>query len=147
MADISQLSLQEPDELEWEKYEGPGEGKSFTPPPAGRYIAVAPSGEGAFAFATTQQGKLKAQFGPIKIVGGDHDGYEIRYFQASVAKYRNRNGSPLGDYLRSCGVLAQPKSNQEYADLVEATAGRQFPIDLDWEGYCKECATEINGYD
>ena len=137
MADVSQLNLAQPDSINWDEYQDGGKG--FAPPPAGRYWGIAPE---SFTFKPTQERKLMAVIDPITIAPGQEGaGYQVRFSNASVKKFEKREGSMLGDYLRSHGIVSQPRTNEEYAALVESTAGRQFEFMLNWEAYCKQCQT------
>lgn len=139
MSDISQLALNEPDQLDWDGYQTAGVGKPI--PPAGTYTGVAPE---KFEYQA-KDGKLVAIIDPIKIVGPSNSGYELRFTRVSTKKYSNRNASPAGDYLKSQGVLSRPGTNQDYVDAIEATANRPFQFDLDWEAYDKEDGWQLSG--
>jgi hypothetical protein len=142
MADISSLTnLQAGDPIDWEGY---ADAKEAAPPPRkGRYVVRAPE---KFAFGSTQQGYLSAQIDPI-IVGPSSEGYEIRYVKVSAKPFKRGAAtvSQLGDYLRAAQSTARPRSPQEQADAVEATANRTYQIDGDWEGYCKQCKYTAKG--
>lgn len=142
IADISQLSLQAPDSIEWDQYQSSGE--FMPPPPKGKYMGQAPT---AFAFGGTAKGQLSVTIDPIVIQGPTSQGYKVRFTRASVTRWPNKMGSMLGDYLRSNGVVAQPQTNEEYVSLVEATSNRVFPFLLDWEAYDKETGETTKGYD
>lgn len=62
----------------------------------------------------------------------------------SVKKWAKREGSPLGDYLKSHGISGQ-RTNAEYLAAAEATVGRVSEAGVDWRGYCKDCGTDIKG--
>ena len=142
MADISALSnLQSTEPLDWDKYADSKE--SPTPPRKGRYQLQAPP---SFAFSATTAGYLQAQIDP-KVAGPTDAGYEIK-FQRVSAKPFKRSGvtvSQMGDYLRAVGITQRPQTPQEQADAVEATAGRIYQADLDWEAYCKGCKFTLKG--
>jgi len=141
MTDISQLSLQEPDPVEWGEYQVGG--VPIAPPPAGTYTGSAPD---KIDFTATNAGKLMAIVDPIKIIGPTNAGEEIRFTRVSTARYKNRNGSPAGDYLKACGVNPTgPLTNEDYVNLFESTAGRPFQFDLDWEAYDKEDGFSLEG--
>jgi hypothetical protein len=137
--DISQLNLSEPDPIEWDDYKDAG---TFEPPPnKGRYVAAS----GGIKVGATKAGKLSFDISPVTIIGPTSAGYELRYVNQSVTRYKNRNGSQVGDFLRACAVVGQPKTNQDYIDLMQNTVGRPFTFEGDWEAYCKEDDLTIKG--
>lgn len=133
MPDISQLNLNEPDQVDWAAYQTASAGSGKPLPPAGTYTGVAEKFE-----YQSKDGKLVVLADPIKIVAPTNAGYDLRFTRISSKKYSNRNASPLGDYLKAQASLAQPRSNQDYVDAVEQTVGRPFQFQLDWEAYDKE---------
>ena len=131
MADITQLNLAEPDQIEWDDYEPGGEG---TPPiPDGKYVLQAPV---SFAFDATAERRLRVTLDPVVVVGPTHTGSKIRWIRLSTKRYANRNGSPVGDYLRACGVMASPITNEQYVTCIEATTGRVFQGTTQQHVYC-----------
>jgi len=132
--DISQLNLQEPDQIDWAGYQLQSTGGGKAIPPAGTYQGAAPS---TFDYQD-KDGKLVVLMDPITILGPTNAGYALRFTRVSTKKYSNRNASPAGDYLKAQGVPSQPRTNQDYVDAVESTAGRPFQFDLDWEAWDKE---------
>jgi hypothetical protein len=154
--DISGLQLRDlnPDErVDYTKgYEAAGEFQP--PPPEGQYIlqttavkaAKTPNKEGFLAV------DIEASVAPDVNKAGV--GYRIFQSSASVKKYKNRNGSPVDDYLRSHGITltfpagtTTPVMNAETAQALSATEGRFAPVNLSWEGYCKDCDEAIKGED
>ena len=97
-------------------------------------------------FGATQAGFLSAQIDPV-VVGPSNEGYTFRYTKVSAKPFK-RSGvtvSQMGDYLRAVGITQRPQTPQEQADAVEATAGRIYQADLDWEAYCKGCKFTLKG--
>jgi len=142
MADISNLTnLQATEPLDWDQYTDSKE--SVPLPRKGRYQLQAPE---SFTFEASQAGALQARIDP-KVVGPTNAGYTIR-FQRVSAKPFLRGGvkvSQLGDYLRAVGIATRPATPQEQANAVEATAGRVFTGDLDWEARCSTCKFTLKG--
>lgn len=137
--DIAGLNLVEPDltSEDWDNYD-PG---VMTVPPPGQYTGRAPE---TFKFTASQAGYLMAEIDPITIIdAGKYEGYKIRFERASVKKYGNSPACRMGDYLRACGIATFPKGNEGWAEAVQLTAGTPLSIILDWQAYCKECATEV----
>ena len=149
MADISQFSLEPPDQHEWERVEGPSSGGSKrggTPPEGVVYTARVDT----FDFSRPSfKGKLSAMFDPLVILGAAADGtdYEAYYVDVNVELYPWRHGSSASDFLAAHGIDAQPNTNQEWADLIESTAGRTFQFEPRWQGKCKSCKTLYKGMD
>lgn len=144
MADLTGLDLQEPERLEGDYTEA---GAIPNPPPAGRYLCQVPE---TFEFGTSKAKALKVQIDPLVIADGEHKGYRIRFTSASFKRFKRGNGmaSQVEDYLRANGIATIPQSNAEAAQLIESTAGRVIPVDLDWEAYDKESQeTVAKSYD
>jgi len=142
MTDITNLNLREPDPIDWDNYDT-GERKPIFLPPKAQYlfqVAEAPIA------AATQEGYLKMQFPSLKIVkpGDPADGYDVKFTNVSAKKWAKREGSPLGDFLKSHGISGQ-RTNAEYIDACYATVGRASEAGADWRAYCKECGKEIKG--
>lgn len=142
--DISSLNLKQLDPVDYDKYEtssGPS-----APPHAGRYTGRAPEN---IEFSAGGDGQLIAALDPITIVGGERDGYPVRFTRISnkrpVSKKTGtaQNRTIMDDYLHANGVNAAPQSHEEYAQLVEATAGRTFEFEGDWEVYSKTLRTTV----
>jgi len=124
---------------------------TFQLPTKGRYHVRAPQFTEA-SFGATQKGDLKAQVDPT-IVGGDFDGFALRFINISAKRYeRPKNSgkmvSQFGDYLRACGRTgALPGDPQVLADAVAATAGTIYEVDLDWKAYNSATGMEVRGMD
>lgn len=143
MADVSQMSLLEPDLILFEKYEDGN--KSFGPPPEGRYFAripVFPSNDDPAVFGSTQAGYLKINIPPIEVVGTD---YKIRFTSLSAKKYSNREGNQIIDFVRACGLDLRPTTNEEYKAAVRQCSGRTAQFGLVWEAYNKADQTTTKG--
>ena len=145
MADINSLDLREPDPIDWEHYDT-GERKPIVVPTKGMYqvVSTEPVEVGA-----TRSKYLMIKFPSFKIVSApvpEFEGAEIRFTNLSVQKWPNREGSPLGDYLKAHGVQGQ-RTNPEYVAAVESCQGRVAEAGVDWRAYCKDCGTELKGMD
>lgn len=105
----------------------------FQLPPHGEYILQAPSEFSQDAFGATKVGNLIITIDPT-VAEGPHAGFQVRRTRISgkVFKRDGRNVSQIGDYLTSIGFEGRVTNDQEAADAVEATAGRQFKAELDW---------------
>ena len=142
MADISSLTnLQSAEPLDWDQYADAKE--ASPPPPKGRYVVRAPS---QFTFGSTAAGFLSAQIDPT-VAGPSNEGYTFRFTKVSAKPFKRGavTVSQLGDYLRAAGSQARPRTPQEQADAVEATAGATFQVDADWEAYDKETKWSLKG--
>jgi len=146
MADISTLAGLAPvEQLDLENYDV-NQKKSFQLPKRGVYTLQAPASFPADAFGVSKNGALTVQIDPT-IVGGDHDGFQLRYIKVS-AKVFQRNGtnvSQLGDYLKACGVTGTFTSPQELADAAEITAGQVYQAELDWRAYKDNGKVNVEG--
>jgi hypothetical protein len=134
-ADISALAgLQAGDPLDWAGY---ADAKEAPPLPAkGRYVVRAPA---EIKFSATQAGFLKAEIDPV-IIGPSASGYALRFTSVSAKPFKRGgvNVSQAGDYLRATRPGVQPRTPQEIADEILATAGSTYQVDVDWEAYDKE---------
>ena len=146
--DISGLQLRDlnPDErVDFTKgYETGGEFQP--PPPEGQYIIQTTKLKGA----QHKEGFLAVDFEGVIAKDANKTGGGYRVFQSTVSikKYKNRNGSPVDDYLHAHGItFTSPPSIQDYTQALNATEGRYAPANLSWEGYCKDCDETIKGED
>jgi hypothetical protein len=143
-SDIAQLGLNgEPDQIDWNQYQ---DAQAIPPAvPDGVYTVQAPQqilfdkwekdGRSYLKIAASQ-----GETGPLTITDeGPAKGAKLFYPFITTRKYKNKMGSAFGDYLRSFGILAQPNSDAEYAQLAQATAGRFGKVQTKQEGYCKDC--------
>lgn len=142
MIDISDLGLVEPDQVEWDKYEEGGKPL----PPKGEYTLKAPAAFNKEDFTKGAAGQLIVKV-DSEIVEGPYAGFKLRYQTVSAKKYSNRNASQAGDYLRACGIVAQPKTNAEYAAAIQSTAGRVYRAQLDWSAYDSPTKYEVKGWE
>ena len=142
MTDINSVQLREPDPMDWDHYDS-GERKTIVSPPKGNYQVQATE---PFEVAATQSGYRMLKFPAFKICkpGDPADGHEVKYTNLSVQKWPKREGSPLGDYLKSHGVSGQ-QSNADYVAAAEAVQGRVSEAGVDWRGYCKDCNAQLKG--
>lgn len=137
--------LKQPEQVNWDKYQGPG---NYTPPPQPkdaegkpvRFKGIAPP---QFTFDATREGYLQALIDPIVITSEQGKGYSLRFTRASVKKFTKRDGeqleaSMLGNYLRAVDKNLKPQTNQDYVRAVESTARRAFEFTADWEAYDSE---------
>ena len=155
MGDISQLNLKEPDPVDWENYNPVSK---FIPPPQakgadGRFILYYGQAPTVFEEGATDEGLLDMLIDPIKVVKSSNgaDGYAVRFTHASVKQYERNgklsNASKLGNYLKACGITAKPQRNAEYVAATKQTAGRVFPMNLDWQARNKDTGEVVQGYD
>ena len=145
--DISGLGLQPlspEDRVEYGKgYEAGGEYQ--VPPPEGGYLvqtigAKLKAHKGFLAFDFT--GQIAANAKGEKV----GEGYKVYQSSISIKKYKNRNGSPAGDYLAAHGIVFTNEPNeQDYANAITATVGRTAPFSGQWEGFCKDCEETLEG--
>lgn len=161
MNDIAQTNFREPERTDWDNYNA---GSKFVPPPPALgadgkaivYYGVAEKFEQrANQYAVDAEGNPYLNFliDPVKVVrSGAHDGYTIRFTEASVKPFE-KNGAPikgnpnkLANYLRACGMQAKPQSNSEYIASVQATKGRPFGFTVEWEAYNKDTGERIKGF-
>lgn len=149
--DISGLQLRDlaPEErVDFTKgYEVAGEYQP--PPPEGQYLVQATE----LKPAKHKQGILAVDY--IGTLGdtqanGLGAGYKIYENGGifNILKNKFRNASNIDDYLRSHGITFDtPPTNADYAAALAATVGRFSPVVLKWEGYCKDCDSNIKGAD
>lgn len=153
---ISQLGIKEPDPVDWDNY-NPGSTYK-APPPAktidGKPITYFGQAPKDFTFEATDDQLLQVVVDPIKIVKSTNgqDGYVIRFSRINARQFKGKDGKPinatsLGNYLRANGITAKPQRNVEYEAAIKQTAGRVFPMVLDWFGKDKVTGTVVRGYD
>lgn len=140
--DINMDDLAPPDPIEGEPELGKG-GGTFVMPPEGLYTGVVstPPEIGK----TREKGYLQFLLNPITVVGGAHDGFEVRYTRINTQKWPNRKSNGVLDYLGAHGIKVVPASNEDYTALVMRTVGRPFPFFGKWEGKCKMCQMRVKG--
>lgn len=139
--DINDLQFDmEVEGVDWgEEYQDPASRPRMPQP--GRYDLQMPT---TFSYKKGGQGQLVVALDPLKIVGGDSAGFEIRFTQVSTKKFKNQNASQAADVLRNVGSLAQPVSPKEWADAFEGIAGEIAQnVDCVWGGWDKVAKTEI----
>lgn len=148
MADISALGNLEPTQtLNLNDYAAPKVGTGFRLPKAGRYTLRAPESFTAASFGKSRSNNLTVQIDPT-IVGGDHDGFNIRFTRVSAKTYE-RDGkqvSQLGDYLLACGLGGEvPGDPQAAADAAEQTANATFEAVVDWKARDSATGAQVKG--
>lgn len=134
MADVNQAKA--PDAIDWSNY---SDGKTIIPAPLAGEVGLQTT---KVDWGTTRDGYLQAVLS-VKVIapGKDGDGHEAGFIRVSTKKWPNRNGSPMGDYLRAHGVAAAPTTNEEYTSLVNATIGRAADAAVDRRGWDKVTST------
>jgi hypothetical protein len=130
-----------------EVYTGPT-GKSYAPPPEGKYWGTLPIITDE-AFGKTQANFLKVTIDPITIVNpnGPGDGYTVRFTHLSAKKYSNRNTSQVIDFLRACGIGFVPKDAEEAKEVIKALSGKSVQFALQWEAWDKDADVTVTGED
>lgn len=144
MADVAQLNLVEPDQIDFDKYEDGG-GKSYGPPAEGRYFAkvpLIPVSDDPAVFQSTREGYLKIKVDPLAVVGTE---YNVRFTTLSAKKYSNREGNQILDFIHACGLDLRPKTNEEYKQAVRLCSGKTAQFGLIWEAYNKDTEETTKG--
>ena len=136
MADVNQAKA--PDQIDWSDYNDGG-GKGFVAPPLAGEVGLQTT---AIEWGTTKDDYLQATL-TVKVVapGQEGDGHEARFIKLSTKKWPNRNGSPMGDYLRAHGITSAPTTNAEYQSLVNATKDRVAMAAVNRRGWDKNTQT------
>ena len=122
-------------------------GEFQPPPPEGQYLAkcsVKPAQHKEKILAVDITGEIVGT-----VDGGTTGaGYKVYQSKASIKKYRNRNGSPVGDFLAAHGIVAEGTPTvAEYATAIGSTDGQIAPFVGQWEAYCKDCEETVQGAD
>lgn len=131
--------------VDWDTYDlGAAAKPKKAFPPKGNYMLRIPTLKTSLAsdtpdsiFKSGDQGQLKAEVGPLFIVGGDYDGTEIRFATISNKRYSNRNASQMGDYLLAANSPFRPQTEEQWKQAVLATSGGLVEAHCDWEAYDK----------
>lgn len=144
-SDIAQLGLSEPDQIDWNDYK---DAQAVSAPvDDGIYDVQAPDTILFDNWTDTNTGKVHLRIAndtkALTIVSEPGKGRKLFYPFVSARRYKNSNGSQMGDYIRSFGVLAQPTTPEEYAQLAQATANRVGKVQTKQEGYCKACGQTV----
>lgn len=131
------------DAVEQANYEDYQDAQTRKPtPPEGVYDLQLPN---EFKYKKGSAGQLIILLDPLKIVGGDYDGRELRFCQVSTKKFKNVNASQAVDVLRNVGSVAQPSSVKEWQDAYENIAGAVASnVKCVWRGYDKITKTEYD---
>lgn len=144
-ADIAQLGIQgEPDQLAWEQYQD----AQAIPPPVDDGVHTVQAPQEILFDKWTKDGRdyliISNETRAFTVTDeGAGKGSKLFVPFISTRKYKNRMGSQFADYLRAFGIVAQPKSDAEYASLAQATAGRFAKVSTKQEGYCKACGETV----
>jgi hypothetical protein len=143
-SDIAQFNLDQPDQLEWDKYQDAQAIRSA--PPEGIYTVQAP--DEILFDPWVKDGRkylIVAQDTKALVITdeGAAKGYKLYFPFISTRKYAKRMGSQMADYIRGFGIPAQATTNEEYAQLAAATAGRFAKVSTRQEGYCKQCQETV----
>lgn len=111
-------------------------------PPSGVYDLQLP---GEFKYKKGNAGQLIIALDPLKIVGGEHDGRDVRFTQVSTKKFKNVNASQAVDLLRNLGSVAQPSTVKEWQEAMEGVAGEiATKVLCIWRGYDKVTQMEYD---
>jgi len=146
-ADVNDLTVREPDPLEWDQYDDPTVGQRIPLPVKGVYTLI-PT-EAPKPGMTKADHYLQFELGPLVVQdpGQVWDQHEIRYTRVNAKRWPNKNASGLADYLRSHGYAGRPASNGEYEQAVVAMVNHPCRGLIDWEARCKQCGWRLKGMD
>jgi len=161
MADTNQMNLREPDQMDWDAHD---KGNTYQPPPPALdadgnpiiYQAQLPTDMGASTrLGVNRNGFRQFACGPVRFVknGPGVDGYEIRFFDVSVEKYKSKStGEPIelsgaSKLLRGAGIKAKPQKNAEWEQAIKLTSGKTIPVVIDWYAKDRETGQVIRGYE
>lgn len=131
------------DAVEQANYEDYQDAQTRKPtPPPGIYDLQLPT---EFKYKKGNAGQLIIALDPLKIVGGEHDGRELRFTQVSTKKFKNVNASQAVDVLRNVGSVAQPATVKDWQEAMENIAGQTASsVRCIWRGYDKQTQTEYD---
>lgn len=145
MADVAGFDVVQFDYIPEEEVFVGGSGKSYAPPPDGKYWGQVPMITDE-AFGTTREGYLSVTIDPITLVGNSvGDGYDVRFTRLSGKKYSNKNTSQVIEFLRACGISQTPKDAEEAKQMLKMCSGKTFQFALIWEAYDKDAQKSIKG--
>lgn len=140
-ADLSNLKLTtEEVDIPLEDYVDPSE---FPPPiPAGTYTFI----QGKPTFEPTKDGFLSANM-THEVSGGEYDKRKLPFDRISNKPFdrQGHRATMMNDHLRAVGHTGAPRSHQEFADAIEASEGKPFNAQVDWDGYCGHKDTPLEG--
>jgi len=117
-------------------------------PPAGKYYLRLPD---QFGYKKNKAGTgLVISMDPLTVVGGEHDGYQIKFHSVNTTKFKNSVGyaSSAGDVLRNFGIDPSGfKTVNDWAEAFSQLAGQTTPspVYCDWRAYDKENDKEYRG--
>ncbi len=113
-------------------------------PPKGQYLLRIPTLKPGLTndapdsiFKTGNEQQLKAELGPLHIIGGPTDGFELRFCTISNKRYSNRNASQMGDFLLAAHSPFRPQDEAQWKQAVLATSGGVVEAGCDWDAYDK----------
>lgn len=132
-------------QVDWDTYDlGAASKPQKAFPPKGNYQLRVPALKTSTVvdapdsiFKRGADGQLKAEIGPLFIVGGPYDGFEIRFATISNKKYSNRNASQMGDFLLAAKSPFRPQTEDQWKQAVLATSNSVLEAHCDWEAYDK----------
>lgn len=132
---------------DWEAYRQEANTRpEFTLPDPGVYTATLPVAEDAIQFRPNKRGHLMAVIDPITIITGDGKPTQVRYEFAAITPYREgENPSRFGDLLIALGSRRNPRTREEWEQALLEARGANMTVSVDWEAYCRDCSTSVNG--
>lgn len=150
MTDSAQMSLKEPEQVNWDKVGG----SNYIAPPkakdaSGKYITY--FGQLPSKIETTETddaGYRQYLLDPIKLVknganGGD--GTTIRFARVGLKPWSNgNNGTAI--LLKAAGVSQKPQKTAEYDQAIKTIGGKIVPFSIEWSARNKETGETVRGY-
>ena len=148
VSDVSQLELGPTEAVDWSTYEEAAT-RRMTPPGGTTYSLRIPEQIG---YRRGNDGQLVVQLDPLVIVGGEHDGFQIRFTTVSTKRFPNSNACTAGDVIQNAkkvGLLAadvQPVTKEQWAEAFNQLKGMVLnDVYCDWEARDKE-NRDSNGF-
>lgn len=152
MADISHLGGLNPiEQLDIDGTYPVAKESTFQLPPKGLYTLRAPDSFPTAAFGLTKNGDLSAQVDPTIVANSNGssvgEGQIVRFVKVSNKLFKRGTQlvSQMGDYLSACGFIGSLKTQDDWANAVESTAGVTYPAKLDWRAYNKRTGFSVEG--
>lgn len=141
--DVNELNLSDVEQVNWSEYQDQSTRKP-TPPP-GIYDLQLPT---EFEYKKGTAGQLVVRVSPLRIVGGEYDGYDILFTTVSTKKFKNTNACQAGDLLRNVGSMSQPVTPAEWQDAFRDVAGGVAgKVKCVWRGWDKVAQREYEEKD